>query len=278
MGVTHQRVDRIRLGALRNQNARYSRPVSSPRQSGPNDSLSNQAGNDLAAVAKELDLRREELDRLFRTAAHDLRAPLRSIEAFTRLAIETDGPEAADHLDRALNAVDRMGRLLDSLLDYSDAGGRPFEFSPNPLVEVVRAALADLSVDIEESRAVIDVGPLPVVHCDPVQLQRVFTNILSNSLRYTSKSEPHIVVRAFEEPDRILVTVTDDGDGFAPELSEAVFQPFRRGSAKGNGQGLGLAICRRITEIHGGSIRADSEPSQGTTITMTLPTNTAPAD
>lgn len=217
-------------------------------------------------------MRSQELDRFGRVAAHDLRAPLRSIEAFTRLARETDdADEASDHLDRVLNAVGRMRRLLDSLVDFADAGDTALEISTVPLGGVVQAAMADLSVDLDESGAITDVGPLPSIECDPTQLRRVFTNVLSNSIRYTGAHPPRIVIRAVEEPDHVCITVSDNGDGFPSDLSEEAFQPLRRLTSAGVGQGIGLAICRRIVERHGGEIWAESDPGSGTTISLTLP-------
>ena len=216
-------------------------------------------------------MRSEELDRFGRVVAHDLRAPLRSIEAFTRLALETEDPaEASEHLDRVLNAVGRMRRLLDSLVDFAGASDGALEISMAPLADVVHAAMADLSVDVDESGAVIDVGPLPSIECDPTQLRRVFTNVFSNSIRYTTDRPPRIVVRGVEEPDRVRITVTDNGDGFPSDLTEEAFQPRRRPTSAGEGQGIGLAICRRIVERHGGEMWAESEPGAGTTISLTL--------
>lgn len=247
--------------------------MNTPQLPEPDDSAASPARNaeDLAVWADQLDVRSQELDRFGRVAAHDLRAPLRSIEAFTRLALETeDMDESAEYLGRVLNAVGRMRRLLDSLVDFADAGDGALDVSMTSLEEVVRAAIADLSVDVHESRAVIDVGPLPSVECDPTQLRRVITNVLSNSIRYTSAHTPRIVIRGFEEPDRVRITITDDGDGFSSDLTEEAFRPLRRLTSTGQGQGLGLAICRRIMDRHGGEIWAESAPGAGTTISLTL--------
>lgn len=163
-----------------------------------------------------------------------------------------------------------MRKLLDSLVDFAEAGDGKLDVSTVSLTDVVRSALADLSVDVDASKAVIDVGELPQVECDATQLQRVFTNVLSNAIRYTSTHPPHIVIRSFDDGDRVRVTVTDDGDGFSSDLTEEAFQPLRRLTSSGVGQGIGLAICRRIVERHGGRIWAASEPGRGTTITFTL--------
>lgn len=208
---------------------------------------------------------------MFRTAAHDLRAPLRSIEAFTRIATETDNrAEAAEHLERVLAAVGRMRNLLDSLLDYADAGGQALALATARLNDVVQAALADLSIDVAESQAVIHVGPLPTVECDPTQLRRVFVNLLANSIKHAGEPGRTIVVRAVDQPQRVVVAISDDGDGFATDLTEEAFEPFRRLTSTTAGQGIGLAICRRIVERHGGEIWAESNPGVGTTISFTL--------
>lgn len=248
------------LGSLARVNM-HQQPATSGESSGGSDE------------SRRLAEQRAQLDRFGRVAAHDLRAPLRSIEAFTRLALETDDvEEASGYLERVLNAVGRMRLLLDSLVDFADSGDGPLEMSPAPLGEIVSAALADLSVDVDESGAVVDVGPLPSVECDRTQLRRVFTNLLSNSIRYTSGHPPHIVIRSVEEPTHVRITVVDNGDGFPSDLAEEAFQPLRRLTSNGVGQGIGLAICRRIVERHGGEMRAESKPGAGTTITMTLPT------
>jgi signal transduction histidine kinase len=251
--------------------------VNTPEPSEPDESAAAPAHTfeDLTGWAERLALRSEELDRFGRVAAHDLRAPLRSIEAFTRIALETeDAEESSGHLERVLNAVGRMRRLLDSLVDFADAGDAALDVAQASLDEVVRSAIADLSVDVTESGAVIDVGRLPSVECDPTQLRRVFTNLLSNSITYTGANPPHIVIQGFEEPDRVRITVTDDGVGFSSDLTEAAFQPLHRLTSIGVGQGIGLAICRRIVDRHGGEIWAESEPGAGTTISITLPRST----
>jgi signal transduction histidine kinase len=248
--------------------------VNTPQPSEPEEAAASPARSheDLSAWTEQLAVRSQELDRFGRVAAHDLRAPLRSIEAFTRLALETEDPvESSEHLERVLNAVGRMRRLLDSLVDFADAVDAPLDVTPASLDEVVRSAIADLSVDVDESGAIIDVGPLPNVECDPTQLRRVFTNVLSNSIRYTGGHPPHIAVRGFEEPDQVRVTVTDDGDGFSADLTEVAFEPLRRLTSNGAGQGIGLSICRRIIERHGGEIWAKSAPGAGTTISLILP-------
>jgi signal transduction histidine kinase len=226
----------------------------------------------LASLAASLDARHDELDQFARTAAHDLHAPLRSIEAFTRLAIEADDrTESTEHLERVLNAVGRMRRLLDSLLELAGSGQAVLDVAMVSLNDVAHSAVADLARDIEDSEAIIDIGPLPAVEGDSTQLQRVFTNLFSNAIRYAGDRPPKVEVRAVDQPDEVVITVSDRGDGFSPEHTEAVFQPFRRLSTNRDGQGIGLAICRRIVERHGGTIWAESEPGTGTTISLILP-------
>lgn len=239
---------------------------------GPDGSTDSTTPEELASRARLLDARSDELDRFSSMASHDLRAPLRSIEAFTRLAIETEDPaELSDHLNRVLNAVGRMRRLLDSLLDLADSGRELLEISESSLEEVANAAVADLAQDVEDSGAVIEIGPLPPVLGDPIQLRRVFTNVFSNAIRYSGNRTPQIEVSAVEEPEHVLVSITDHGTGFPADLADAVFEPFRRLSPEGDGQGIGLAICRRIIEHHGGRVWAESAPGEGTTMRFTLP-------
>lgn len=251
----------------------FSGPVTVPPPPQPQPKARSEptGADDLAAWAERLEVRSRELDRFGRVAAHDLRAPLRSIEAFTRLAIDADTvDERSEHLARVLKAAARMRKLLDSLVDFADADDGAMDVSMVSLDDIVQAAIADLSVDVDESGAVIEVGALPVVECDPTQLRRVFTNVISNSIRYAGDGPPHIAIRAFTDSDLVRITVTDDGDGFPADLAEEAFEPLRRLTSSGAGQGIGLAICRRIVERHGGTIQATSEPGRGTTISFTL--------
>lgn len=236
-----------------------------------NDQTAQDAG-DLAELSKSLEARRDELDLFSRVAAHDLRAPLRSIEAFTQLAMEADDEaEATELLQRVLGAAGRMGRLLDSLLEFADSGQTVLEPVPIRLEEVARAAMTDLAGDIETWGATIDIGPLPSIEGDPLQLQRVFANLYSNAIRYSDGRPPHVEVRATQDASWVTVTVSDRGEGFSAEHSEDVFQPFRRFSSVPGGQGIGLTICRRIVERHGGRIWAESSPGEGADVSFTLP-------
>ncbi len=164
-----------------------------------------------------------------------------------------------------------MRRLLDALLEIADSGQSTLEFTRMSLEDAANAAATDVAADILESGAVIDIGPLPSIVGDPIQLERVFSNLFSNAITYSPEGEPRIEVHAVEEDAGVTVTVSDRGSGFSPEFAEAVFQPFRRLSSASSGQGIGLTICRRVIERHGGRIWAESVPGEGTEIRFFLP-------
>ncbi len=249
----------------------------------------NAMAADVAVREAKLERSNQDLREFAHLASHDLQEPLRKIVAFgTLLAREKAGAldaEGHGYLATMRDAATRMQRLISSLLDYAKISAATTPFTPTDLDAVVRRVLDDLSIVIAETRAVITVAPLPTVPADPTQLARVFQNLIGNALKFRRPEEPPRIAIAVapangddNDDAMVRITVRDHGIGFDPRYAGDIFAPFRRlhGRATYPGSGMGLAICRKVVERHGGTIVADSTSGGGTTITVTLPT-AAPA-
>jgi len=219
-----------------------------------------------------------DLEQFAQVAGHDLKAPLRNIDGFSEMLVEHYSDVLDDRGKRFLGhireSVEQMQALLDDLLLYARAGTGELDFEPVDLDAVLRAVRHALQTTIEASGAEIDDVPLPTVLADRTQMGQLLQNLLGNALKYRSDVAPRIALRA----ERISVrfwrlSVTDNGIGVDPSQSEAIFETFRRlhGVGEYPGTGVGLAICRRIAQRHGGRIWVDSEPGRGSTFYLTLP-------
>jgi len=215
------------------------------------------------------------LDDFARLASHDLREPLRAIRTFSQLLEQDLGgelpPDARRDLEFILAGVDRIERLVNALAALSRAGRVEMHLESVNLRRLVDAALSALRERIGD--AVIDVDELPDVTADPELLSQVFEHLIANALAAGGKH-----LRVYAEPG-VVVCVRDDGAGIRPENLEKIFQPFRRFALDPNNEstGMGLALCRRIIERHGGRIWAESErPGAGATFRFTLNEETSP--
>jgi PAS domain S-box-containing protein len=235
----------------------------------------------------ELQRSNDELDKFAYVASHDLQEPLRKIQAFgdrLRVKYRDHLPDGArDYVDRMLASAGRMRRLIDDLLAFSRVTTQARPFEPVDLGDVLRDVLSDLDVRIEKTRGRIDVGPLPTIDADPSQIRQLFQNLLVNALKFHRPGVPPVVavrgeVVAEPGPDgpnplTCRVSVRDNGIGFDEKYLGRIFQVFQRlhGRNEYEGTGVGLAICRKIAERHGGSITATSRPGDGATFVVTLP-------
>ncbi|MEO1064228.1 MAG: CheR family methyltransferase [Actinomycetota bacterium] len=224
---------------------------------------------ELALMNTELAQRNAELDQFAHLASHDLRAPLRAIHAFGQMAADQTGP--SDNLDRVLAGVERMRRMLDSLLAYAESGRQTLAVVETDLGAVFAAAMDDLAADIAASDATIHVDELPRITCDPVQFRGLFQNLLQNAIQYAGDAPPRVEVTSEVMGDQLAIEFVDHGVGFDQEHAGEVFEPFRRLAPSSSGQGIGLAICRRVLERHGGRIWASSEPGKGARFSLRLP-------
>jgi len=210
----------------------------------------------------------EFLDRL----VHDLREPLRSIHAFSELLEEIAKGRLGEAGDSVLSEIfggtSRMGTLLDGLSSYAMALREPSESAAASLQSALKIVAASL-----EAGATVTGVDLPKVNVSLERLIQLLENLIGNSLRFRSEAAPVIRISAAPEGEGMwAIRVEDNGIGIAPEDCEAIFKPFVRVAGKKYpGAGLGLSICRRIVEAHGGSIRMESAPGRGSTCTFTLP-------
>ena len=228
--------------------------------------------------AAELARSNAELEQFASIASHDLQEPLRKVRTFTQQLTVTDADQLSDkgrdYLERANAAAERMQGLIEDLLKFSRVAthGRPFE--PVDLHEVVRGVLDDLELEVECSGAVVRVGDLPTIDGDEPQLRQLMQNLISNALKFRREDvAPEVEIGASAGEGSVEITVRDNGIGFEPQYSGRIFRVFERlhGRNRYPGTGIGLALCRKIAERHGGTIVGDGEPGEGATFTVTLP-------
>lgn len=236
-------------------------------------------------AAADDDRRRRELEGINRqleqfayVASHDLLEPLRKVRYLAGVLDEEGGgrasPAAGEALEKLRATTDRMQRLVADLLEFARLGRTPDTGRPVLLDDALRDALDVLDTRIRESGAVIEREPLPRVFGDHVLLTQVLQNLIANALRYRDPARPcQVRIRARSEGRRVSIEVVDNGIGFPAEQAERLFEPFVRlhPEIDDGGTGIGLAICRRIIEAHGGSISAAAVPGTGALFTITLP-------
>tara|TARA_R110001592_G_scaffold52750_5_gene161811 strand:+ start:4323 stop:5798 length:1476 start_codon:yes stop_codon:yes gene_type:complete len=245
---------------------------------------------ELTVYSEELARSNRELEDFAFVASHDLQEPLRKIRAFgDRLSTSYNDvidERGLDFIKRMQNAAERMSNLINDLLEYSRINTRGKNFLAVPLAQIVTDVIDDLEVAIEESSAVIAYQDLPEINGDVTQLNQLFLNLLSNAIKFRQKDiAPKINIIHRNEPviDPVLsteilwhiITISDNGIGFEQAFAEKIFFPFQRLHARTayKGTGIGLAVCRRIVERHGGTITVKSQVEQGTTFTIRLPHN-----
>lgn len=228
--------------------------------------------------AEELTRVNRELEQFVTVASHDIQEPLRVISSFLQLlekrcwAVLDD--KGQDYLRRAAHAAQRAQLLIHDLLVYSAiSAGAARPFSPCRIESLLKAAMENLQVAIEKSRAVITHDPLPVVEGDESQLLRLFQNILSNAIKFSDKEYPLIHVRAHDKGTEWQLSFRDNGIGIAPEHVPLLFAIFTHLHPRNEypGTGIGLAICKKIVERHGGRIWVESELGKGSTFFISIP-------
>jgi PAS domain S-box-containing protein len=232
----------------------------------------------LEQSAQELARSNTELQEFAFVASHDLQEPLRKITAFSerlkeRAAAQLDDV-SLDYMNRMHSAAARMGTLIESLLEYSRVTTRVLPFENVDLASLMLGILADLEQRRLESGGRIVVHALPNVHGDATQLRQLLQNLVANALKFHAKGvAPEIHVRSRCGNGHWKVSVSDNGIGFDPAYTEKIFKPFQRlhGRNEYEGSGMGLAICRKIAQRHGGGIEVESAPGEGATFTVTLP-------
>jgi PAS domain S-box-containing protein len=232
---------------------------------------------ELARALDELRRSNEELERFAYVVSHDLQAPLRTIASFSEMLREDWrgrlDADADQLLGRIVTAATRMRGLLVDLLAYARVGTAEPVFEPTDLERVLATVLDDLAATVADSGAEVTHDPLPTVAADPPQMEQLLANLLGNAIKFRSEEPPRVHVAARREGGRWIVSVRDNGIGIDPRYAQAVFNVFERLHTTGDypGTGIGLAICQRIVERHGGRIWFESRPNEGATFSFTLP-------
>lgn len=230
----------------------------------------------VARRTEELARSNQELQSFASVVAHDLRSPLLTISGYCEILKEEFGetiaPDAVEYLSHIVGAVQRMSRLIEDLLDYSRVGRGRDPMGAVDLNGVLKQACDNLDGPVREAGATVEVGPLPTVAGDQTQLVQLFQNLIGNALKFRGAQPPHVRVRAEADGRLWQLFVEDNGEGIDPKDFERIFQVFQRLHGKDYpGTGIGLALCKKIVERHGGKIWLTSEPGRGTAFFFTLP-------
>ena len=247
---------------------------------------------ELTIYSDELSRSNRELEEFAFVASHDLQEPLRKIQAFSdrleSMFKDDLGEKGLDYINRMKNAAQRMSNLINDLLEFSRVTTRGKDFIDTDLNEVVHEVLDDLEIAIKESEATVNLDTLPHIQADPSQMLQLFLNILSNAVKFRRENVPPIITISYQRTEEFspahnsdvaweIITISDNGIGFSEEYLEKIFVPFQRlhGRSQYKGTGIGLSVCRRIVERHGGEITATSQVGEGASFTIKLPVETS---
>ena len=232
---------------------------------------------ELARYARELKRSNKELEQFAYVASHDLQEPLRMIVSYLQLIsrryqgkLDSD---ANEFIGYAVDGGRRLQNMISDLLIYSRVGTRGKEFAPSNCEDVLKEVLGSLQIAIEESAATITHDPLPTVMADVTQLSQLFQNLIVNAIKYRGEDSPLIHLAVQSQDNEWLFSVKDNGIGMDPKYSERIFGIFQRLHTREeySGTGIGLAVCQRIVQRHGGRIWVKSELGKGSTFYFTIP-------
>ncbi|MEG4581202.1 ATP-binding protein [Microcoleus sp. MON1_C5] len=240
--------------------------------------ISNRQRAESALLKSNQELARSnaELEQFAYVASHDLQAPLATIASYAQLLekrykdqLDTQGSKFIGNI---VQGCTRMQTLIDDLLEYSRVGRSRKPFELTDCNHAVEQALANLQGAIRETKAVVTYSELPAVMGDISQLIQLFQNLVSNAIKYRHDAPPVVHITACRQEENWLISVSDNGIGIAPQHQKRIFQIFQRlhTQREYSGTGIGLAICQKIVELHGGCIWVESEPEQGSTFHFTI--------
>lgn len=225
------------------------------------------------AMQRRIDEQRSSLEIFTRALAHDLKEPVRTMRSYLDLlkAHEQVSDRGAGYVKHMQSAAERMGALIDGVFEFTRLDGASQDITTadcdaRAIVENVREGIAKL---VRDRHATITSADLPMVRANQVQLHQILQNLIVNAIRYT-EGDPNIYVDSVDEGDRWQIRVSDNGRGISQEMRAKVFEPFKRLTTVGGGLGLGLAICKRIVELHGGKIWVERARSGGAMFCFTL--------
>ncbi|MDA1052877.1 MAG: ATP-binding protein [Planctomycetota bacterium] len=234
------------------------------------------AERELERYAAELGRSNEELQQFSYVVSHDLKSPLRTVAGFCKILQEDCegqlGEQADEHLQHILQGVGRMQRIIDDLLEYSRVrkGDKPAK--PVDLAQIFDQAVSNLQADIQEGEAVVTCDKLPTLTANRSQMLRLFQNLMGNAVKFRGQQPPEVHVSAKQERDGWLFSVRDNGIGLDGNQLERIFEVFTRlhPAHEYCGTGIGLSICKKIVELHGGRIWVESEPGKGSVFYFTI--------
>ncbi len=231
---------------------------------------------DLEHSHGELERSNRELEQFASVTSHDLQAPLSTISMYAELLERRHGADldgGTSLIDGIRGATQQARTLIRDLLEYSRAGRGRLRLEAVPAESVVETALEAVAGDIEETGARVSVGALPVVHAERTNLCRVFQNLVSNAVKFSDDRPPEVAIGAERDGPAWRFWVSDNGIGMDPRHAERIFEPFQRlhGEEDYAGTGIGLAVCARIVEQHGGRIWVTTTPGEGSVFSFTLP-------
>ena len=235
---------------------------------------------ELERRARELARSNAELEQFASVASHDLQEPLRKVRTFAARVRETEAASLSERgiedLRRAEASAERMQQLIEDLLVLSRVATQTRPFEPVDLNRVAEEVLEDLDHMLQRTGATVHVGPLPTVTADARQMHQLLQNLIANALKFRREGvTPKVQISATADAGVMTLVVHDNGIGFDPQYARRIFRVFERlnGRSSYPGTGLGLALCQRIAERHGGTITAESVPGEGSNFTVTMPIN-----
>ena len=235
------------------------------------------ANKELKAMLAELKRSNQELEQFAYVASHDLQEPLRMVASYTQLLQrryqDKLDDDANDFIHFAVDGANRMKALIDDLLSYSRISTRGREFKPTDINKVIENAASDLQMLIEEEGATLSWDAMPTVMADEMQLVQLFQNLLRNAIKFRNDAPPEISVHAAQNNGEWVFSVSDNGIGIEEQYFERIFIIFQRlhGKEEFSGTGIGLAVCKKIVERHGGRIWVASQPGFGSDFYFSIP-------